>query len=235
MVYGCRELFDVTKLYALPKSVRLRTAFTGYVAKVHSLELPSAGRIAWTGAPRVGERRVLVMGGGGGDAAELFRAFLEAWSVIARRGRARALLVNGPLMPDPDRSEIERLAAGLAGVELIRSSTSMLSLIAAADVVVSMGGYNSVVESLSAKRALVIFPRIAPRQEQLIRARILERLGLARVVLPGFAAPAEMSLAVLNALTSPPPAPDVWRQIDLRGSDRVAQTLLEPAPSALAV
>jgi predicted glycosyltransferase len=136
-------------------------------------------------------------------------------------------------MPDSARKEVERLAAR-ARVDLVRSSTSMLSLIAAADVVVSMGGYNSVVESLSARRALVIFPRTAPRREQLIRARMLERLGLARMVVPSKRASRELGVAVIEALEEPLPPPEAWRQIDLGGGDRIAQALLEPVRSQAA-
>ena len=234
LVYGCRGLFDVGELYSLPRSVRRRTVFTGYVAKDYSVEPNPASATVWNRARRAGERRVLVMGGGGGDAAELFRAFFGAWPRIRKTGRVRALLVTGPLMPDSARQEVERLAHG-AAVDLIRSSTSLLSLIAAADVVVSMGGYNSVVESLSARRALVVFPRTAPRREQLIRARMLERLGLARVVVPSKSASRELGLAVLQALEEPSPPAHVWRQMDLGGGDRVAHALLEPVrPQAMA-
>ena len=229
LVYGCRELFDVTDQYAFPEEVRRRTVFTGYVAKDHSQEPPSSSAVPWTSVRSAGERRILVMGGGGGDATGLFHTFIEAWPLIAK-GREKALLVAGPLMPGPDRAELERRTAP-AGIDLIHSSTSMLSLIAAADVVVSMGGYNSAVESLSARRPLVIFPRIAPRQEQLIRARMLERLGLARVVTPGPAAVGELCRAVLKALAAPSRGIDVWRRIDLGGGERVARLLLDSVPS----
>jgi predicted glycosyltransferase len=233
LVYGCREMFDVGELYSLPRSVRRRTVFTGYVAKDYSVEPTPARASVWNQARSTDERRVLVMGGGGGDAEGLFRAFLRAWPRIAKTGAVRALLVTGPLMPDSAREEVERLAAR-ARVDLVRSSTSMLSLIAAADVVVSMGGYNSVVESLSARRALVIFPRTAPRREQLIRARMLERLGLARMVVPSKRASRELGVAVIEALEEPLPPPEAWRQIDLGGGDRIAQALLEPVRSQAA-
>ena len=225
LVYGCRDLFDVTEQYAFPEEVRRRTIFTGYVAKDYSLEPQSSGRVPWTKARSGRERRILVMGGGGGDAAELFCAFIDGWPQMAQPGREKGLLVTGPMMPGADRAELSSLAAH-AGLELIRSSTSMLSLIAAADVVVSMGGYNSVVESLSARRPLVIFPRTAPRQEQLIRARMLERLGLASVVLPGPAASGQLRRAVLKALDGPLPGIDVGRRIELGGGERAAQLLL---------
>lgn len=227
LVYGCKELFDVTELYSFDPLVRRRTVFTGYVAKHYNLEAIPENNIRWTRGRPVGVRRVLVMGGGGGDAAGLFNAFLRAWPAISRAGRAEALLVTGPMMSDTDRRQIESVASGLASVDVVPSSTSMLSLIAAADVVVSMGGYNSVVESVSARRPLVVWPRIAPRREQLIRARLLERLGLARVVLEGTAAVSELAFAIVGALEGPPPSPETWQRIDLGGGDRVARLLLE--------
>lgn len=226
LVYGCRDLFDVTEMYALSRSVRLRTIFTGYVAKVRSIEPALPTGLGWGASGDVSTRRVLVMGGGGGDAAEVFGAFLEAWPGIAQNAHTQALMVTGPLMDEPARREIERLAGQMPRLKVIRSSTSMLSLIAGADVVVSMGGYNSVVETLSARRPLVIFPRVEPRQEQLIRARVLEGLGLAQVVPPSPAAPGDLMRAVLKALDSRLPGPDVWRRIDLGGGDKVAHVLL---------
>jgi predicted glycosyltransferase len=56
---------------------------------------------------------------------------------------------------------------------------------------------------------------------------MLERLGLASVVLPGRAASSELGTAVLKALDMPSPGSDVWRRIDLNGGERVAQLLLE--------
>jgi predicted glycosyltransferase len=228
LVYGCREIFDVTELYALEPEVRRCTVFTGYVAKHYDFEAVTDARVPWTRGRSVGVRRVLVMGGGGGDALELFAAFLRAWPLISRECRAEALLVTGPMMPDEERRQVQSMATGLDRVDLVPSSSHMLSLIAAADVVISMGGYNSVVEAISARRPLVVWPRISPRREQLIRARLLERLGLARVVVPGPDAASELGVAVLEALEGPPPSAEAWRRIDLSGGERVAQLLLEP-------
>ncbi|HEX2681181.1 MAG TPA: hypothetical protein VHQ03_07800, partial [Candidatus Dormibacteraeota bacterium] len=113
LVYGCKELFDVTELYAFQPRVRRRTIFTGYIAKPYSLEPAADSRMVWARSQPPGMRRVLVMGGGGGDAAELLTAFLGAWPLISKRCRAEAALVTGPMMPDPDRRQIESLVAPL--------------------------------------------------------------------------------------------------------------------------
>ena len=55
----------------------------------------------------------------------------------------------------------------------------MERLIGAADVVVCMGGYNTVCEILSQRKPSLIIPREYPRREQLIRAQILSEQNLA--------------------------------------------------------
>jgi predicted glycosyltransferase len=54
----------------------------------------------------------------------------------------------------------------------------MEQLIAAADLVISMGGYNTVCEILSQQTPALIIPRETPRKEQLIRAEKLTEQGL---------------------------------------------------------
>jgi predicted glycosyltransferase/nucleoside-diphosphate-sugar epimerase len=234
IVYGSRELFDAASEYDIPEAVRRRVQFSGYIAKDRGLEQSVNGRETWTQARRAGDRRILVMGGGGGDAAPMLLAAIQAWESLRYLLNGEAVIVVGPLMAPADRTEVERRARHVAGVQVIHSSTTMLSLVAAADLVVSMGGYNSLVEAVAARKPLVICPRTAPRREQLMRAEIMARLGLAQVArLDGDGdAAARIADAMVAALKAGPPPDRAWRAIDLRGTERVADLLLamtEPA------
>ena len=64
-------------------------------------------------------------------------------------------------------------------VRTYRFYRRMEKLIGAADVVVCMGGYNTVCEILSQGKPFLIIPREQPRREQLIRAQILYEHNLA--------------------------------------------------------
>lgn len=223
LIYGSQELFDVTGEYGFPAALRDRTRFTGYIGKDPGLEPDLHWHRLWPSG--AGAHRVLVTGGGGGDAEPLFRLFLEAWPAVTSALPAQALLVTGPLMGETVRRAILRRALQLEAITVIDFSASMLSLVEAANLVVSMGGYNSLTEVVAAGKPLVCCPRVRPRTEQLIRAAILERLGLARVVRLD-QEPAQLAEAIRASLThrrrssGPPPA------IDLEGADRVAQELL---------
>jgi predicted glycosyltransferase len=55
---------------------------------------------------------------------------------------------------------------------------------AAAERVITMGGYNTTCEILSFQKPALIIPRIKPRQEQWLRATCLQQLGLVDVLHP---------------------------------------------------
>jgi predicted glycosyltransferase/nucleoside-diphosphate-sugar epimerase len=226
LVYGSRELFDVGEAYGFGPQLAARTRYTGYIAKDRGmepeLEFP-VGVDEWLS----GDLRILVTGGGGGDAGLLFSAFLEAWPSINAALPVRALLVTGPLMDEETMCALEEGASRLAGVDLIRSSNAMLSLVDATDVVVSMGGYNSVVEAVTARKRLVICPRVWPRREQLIRAEAFSRLGLARSVRVEEAGAGGLAKAVRAAIERPLPPAKAWAKVDLGGGDRVTEELVE--------
>jgi predicted glycosyltransferase len=54
----------------------------------------------------------------------------------------------------------------------------MEKIFAAADIVVSMGGYNTLCEILGQGTISLVIPRETPRQEQIIRARAFHRQKL---------------------------------------------------------
>jgi predicted glycosyltransferase len=230
LIYGSENLYDTAGTCALNAAVRRRTTYVGYIGKEASSEPPDVAIVGWSGPAGRRRSRVLVMGGGGRDAAGLFHAFMDAWPGIRSSTHAVALLVTGPLMDEASWKELGARAGGLEDLRLVSSSRAMLHRVAEADVVVSMGGYNSVVEVLGAGKPLVVRPRRGPSQEQTLRARMLERMGLARLVMPD-EAPEVLAACVQEALNSDPPDPAALQAIDFRGGDRVVDALLELAGS----
>ena len=69
-------------------------------------------------------------------------------------------------------------------VTIVDFCDEMTATIAAADAVVSMGGYNTVCELLATGTPAVIVPRVWPRLEQWIRCERLASLGQFRVLHP---------------------------------------------------
>jgi predicted glycosyltransferase len=89
----------------------------------------------------------------------------------------KSILITGPFMPKAERKNINKRSRKL-GVRMYHFYRQMEKVFAAADVVVSMGGYNTLCEILSQRTLSLVIPRETPRKEQLIRAQTFNRQQL---------------------------------------------------------
>jgi len=179
-VYGQPELFDVADAYAIPESVRPKLHYCGYVVR----DLPTADPAAVRRRYGLPERGPLLAAsvGSGSDGYPVLDA---ACTAVGRLRRAFpdlvAVLVTGPFMPAHERTLLEARATATCRVV---PQADTLELMAAADAILGMGGYNSVIEALAAARPLVIVPRATHKVEQQLRAETLAAQGLAQWVHP---------------------------------------------------
>ena len=171
-VYGNRDYYDSVAEYDIPEEVSRKMVFTGYIPRV----LPLRGKMAEMREEESltqKERLVLVTTGGGGDGYPLMDAYLSMLEGMDRPV-FRSILVSGPFMPKPMREDIRRRALKVKA-RFHHFNRSMEALIGLADVVVSMGGYNTICEILSLGKPSLVVPREEPRLEQRIRAEVFKR------------------------------------------------------------
>jgi predicted glycosyltransferase len=181
LVYGQRDVYDVVTEYRLSPRAAAKTRYVGYLRREPGARPPEDIR------RELGlrtDRLVVVTAGGGGDGYELMRTVLEGLRGMAQAPRFDCLLIGGPLMDPDEREIVVSIVRTLPNAQFLEFTRDMASYLAAADVVVSMGGYNAVCEALSAERPTIIVPRVQPRQEQLLRAQALQRRGVARMLHP---------------------------------------------------
>src|SRR5258706_12847732 len=103
-------------------------------------------------------------------------------------------------MPVAERAALEAQAIGHERARLMEFTNDMLDLMQAADLVVCMGGYNTLCEVLSLGARAVVVARAEPRREQVLRATAFEQLGLVSMVHPDALAPATLARRVAEAL-----------------------------------
>ena len=179
-VYGSRRLYDVAEAYAIPASVRCKLHYCGFVVR----DLPSRnGQFVRRdhGLPAKGPL-VFATAGSGYDGYPVLEATVEALKRLQRHiPDLLAIIVTGPFMPPEQQAVLQARATSTCRVV---PQADSFQLMAAADAVVSMGGYNSVCEALAVARPLVIVPRATHKIEQQIRAETLAAHGLARSVHP---------------------------------------------------
>jgi predicted glycosyltransferase len=199
-VYGCRDFYDPIREYEIPACIAEKIHFTGYIPR----KIPGQDEIAAIRRDlgiRENEQLVLVTTGGGGDGYPVIDLFLSAFD--GRRGSIpkgfRAVVVTGPFMSPRCHLEVTQKCQEL-GFTPLRFHRFMEALIGASQVVVSMGGYNTLCEILSQRKPSLILPRTLPRKEQLIRAQVLCSKGFCDYLEPAQLTPARLRQRVLSLL-----------------------------------
>lgn len=172
-VYGNREFYNPIKEYDIGESVSQKMYFTGYIPR--KIPGPEAVRnIRKELGVKPDEKLVVVTTGGGGDGYLVMRNYVNMLESIAKPLPFKSVLITGPFMPKNKRRKIFKRARKL-GVRGYHFYRQMEKIFAAADLVVCMGGYNTLCEILSQGTLSLVIPRETPRREQLIRARAFKR------------------------------------------------------------
>jgi predicted glycosyltransferase len=175
-VYGLPEICDPMAEIALPRAVRRKVVYTGYLKR----NVPKALIRNATAAP-FEEPYLLVTAGGGGDGEALIDWVLRAYE-HDREAPFPALIVFGPFMSPESQSAFAVRAEKLARVRTMTFEARIEPLMANAAGIVGMGGYNTFCEILSFDKPAIVVPRTRPRLEQYIRAARAEELGLVRML-----------------------------------------------------
>jgi predicted glycosyltransferase len=181
-VYGDPAVYDAAAEYDMPEDVRGLVRYTGYLDRRQSeraTTLDLAARRRELGLPD--GRIALCVVGSGEDGHAVAAAFARAAMPAGTTG----VIVAGPFMGDDERDLVHAVADGRDDLRVIDFVPDAEALIALADDVVAMGGYNTVCEILATGTRALVVPRTEPHLEQLVRARRLEDLGLLDVLAPG--------------------------------------------------
>ena len=213
-VYGPKDFYDPLTGFEVSPAVKARMSYVGFLQR-------SVPQMAF---PRnePGGDYILVTTGGGGDGSDLIHNVLEAY----RQDPAlthRALVVLGPFMPVRKRRKLMNKGKLVPQVQIIEFDNHLEKLMADASAVVGMGGYNTFCEILSFDKPALIVPRTRPREEQLIRARRAQELGVIDMLLPEQAADPVRFAAALKALPSRPRPSQTSVKLELDGLEAICE------------
>ncbi len=182
LVVGCQSIYDLRVEYAFPPFAAAKVSFCGYISRQPGRTSRAPMREQLGVAPN--QSLIVVTPGGGEDGELLIRTALQAFASITAGGASRMHVVCGPEMPEQRRAALRAQAAALPGASVQDFCDDMMSMLGAADVVLAMGGYNTVCELLTLRRRAVLVPRIRPGIEQCLRAERMAAHGLVRMVHP---------------------------------------------------
>jgi predicted glycosyltransferase len=159
LVYGDPSVTTTAQELGLPGRFPSKVSHVGYLGRPIRREHDSA------------DPMIVVTAGGGGDGHDLLRAYAAFLEWLPHPVPFRSVVVTGPLMSRRRREELQGRFRDIPHRLEVHTFTDRLEeLLAAASGVVSMAGYNTVVEVLSAGKPALLVPRDRPRLEQRIRA-----------------------------------------------------------------
>jgi predicted glycosyltransferase len=219
-VYGCQNLYDPIREYQLPAEVSRKIRFCGYLdieAPVLAAEHVLGGFGITTGM------FVLVTIGNGSCGANVLDAYVRALDLLPDKLDVFSLLVGGPALPKMQRDIIRQQCEAISSkfqrrrVHFADFMPHLIDHMAAADLVISRGGYNTTTEILMlGKRAIVVPHKSFQNEEQVIRASLLESLGLIRTIQPDHLSPERLAKTMLEALNDSPPTRRHLRELGFR-------------------
>jgi predicted glycosyltransferase len=224
-IYGDATIFDAATAYSFPAWLRDRAHYTGYLdpRAAHSRVAESVELLAHQ---TVDDRRlVLCQLGGGQDGMRLADAFTR----IDFPSDMHGILLTGPFLEADERDRLRQRGRMNARLEIVDFIAEPMLLLQRAAAVITMGGYNSICETLAFRKRALVIPRALPRSEQRMRAERLADHGLVEML------PSEdvtvAALAEWLSRADAPPAPARAIRIDgLARASRLLDALLLDDP-----
>lgn len=219
LVVGSPEVLDIRSEYRFPPSVYDKVQFCGYIKK----EGGGKSRSDLRTELRVdGERLILVTPGGGEDGYRLIKTYIAGLEWMPQGHNTRSVIICGPEMPEAQRKKLYEETAPYPHVSISEFTDDLIGYMDAADLVISMGGYNTVCEILSLQKKAVVVPRVKPVEEQWIRAERMARLGFFKTIHPDLLAPRSLMTAVMDELSAKKRSPAQLPELDLGALPRIA-------------
>jgi len=222
------QYFDLLLIHADPGFQRLEETFpalreikceiryTGFV-----IQKAEEGEFS---RPDSEEAFIVVSIGGGRVGLELLECAVEASDRIGEDVPHRMHIVTGPLMPEEQFLALEQKVEESPRITIQRYTTQFINYLRQADLSISMAGYNTCMDILTTGVRALVFPFAGNgNQEQTVRARKLEKMGLVRIVDPLQLEPGYLAEEIARSLQNPRKAPIPI--LDMRGVERTAEFL----------
>jgi len=216
-VYGSQDFYDPVKAYDIPENIHRKIHFTGYIprqvkSRKDAMQERKRHRIKRT------DKLVVVTTGGGGDGYPILNAYLSMLELQGPNIPNKSILITGPFMPKAQRKDVFNRSRKLK-VKVFHFYRQMEKIMMAADLVISMGGYNTVCELMSQKTVSLLIPRETPRLEQTIRAQCFKAHNLLDYIPWKALSPELFRTKVDNLLNNPEAYLDAMSNFDMTGLD----------------
>ncbi len=222
-IYGIQDFYDPIDEYEISDAISRKIHFTGYIPR----KIPgkdAVNKIKKELGLKSPEKLVVVTTGGGGDGYRVMDTYLATLESFSNQPPFQSVLITGPFMPKEERRDVFKRARRL-GVRTYHFYRQMEKIFSAADIVVSMGGYNTLCEILGQGTISLVIPRETPRQEQIIRARAFHRQNLVDYISWSDFSADRLGQKLFDLLENPKPYHEAISRFRLTGIETMQQRL----------
>ena len=203
LVHGDERFQPLKETFSRADDLHCPVVYTGYVVQ----QSKASGDCS---VVPVGQSRkpTIVVSNGSGKCSTghlLVESTLRAARLLEKQIPHQFQVFAGPLIPDSVYDGLKEIAAGSANVTLARYTPDLPAFLRRADLSISMAGYNTVMDILSAGVRSLVYPVTGNGdEEQLIRAGKLASMRVLGVLGDDQLQPGKLAQEIQDALHSKP-------------------------------
>ncbi len=196
LVHSDPGLLSLAETFTRVEDINIPVVYTGFITQQAD---PGTGRSLRREQAISSEQKLIVASAGGGRSGyKLLTSVIDACELLRNRLPILLEVFTGPFM---ENEEFEELAARTsAGCRIRRYTKRFLAYLYAADLSVSLAGYNTCMNLLVTKVPALVFP-YSRQQEQPMRAAKLKNLLPMRILKDADIQPDRLSKHIDQMLT----------------------------------
>ena len=220
------KYFDMLLVHSDPSFIRLEETFsrvndlncevhyTGYVAQ----------KVPWIDdqtRTKIKEKKplILVSVGGGRFGHEMLECVVKTAPILKESLPHQILMFTGPFVPEEVWEKLQNLAAGKTNINVQRYTPYLLNYMENSELSISMSGYNTTMNILmTGVRAMMMAFTGNGDQEQTMRVRKLEQMGVVKITHPEDLVPEKFAEQIINYLEYQPAV----SKFDFNGVEKTA-------------
>ncbi|MCP4624769.1 MAG: glycosyl transferase [bacterium] len=177
LVHADPNLAQLNETFDQYEEIKIPVVYTGYIAPKPKTDAAQKIRRHL----RVGDDELLIIAsaGGGNVGAPLLAAAVQAFNQLTVEKTCYLNVFSGPFLERADFDDLKNMAG--PNVQIEQFTSDFPAYLAAADLSISMGGYNTTMNILSTGVPALVWP-FAQNREQRLRAGRLAKEGLLKVL-----------------------------------------------------
>jgi predicted glycosyltransferase len=200
LIHSDDGLLRLDETFTRVGDINIPVVYTGFITQQTD---PAAGRRLRLELGISSEEKLIVASAGGGRSGyKLLTSVIDAWELLRDRLPVRLEVFTGPFM---ENEEFEKLSARTsAGFRIRRYTKRFLDYLYAADLSVSLAGYNTCMNLLVTKVPSLVYP-YSRQQEQPMRADRINNLLPMKIMSEVDIQPDRLSKLIDQILLKSPP------------------------------